>query len=219
MAQIGMDKNFPQKALDSTKKHLSTEYGIVLLYPAYSHYYIEQGEISSYPEGYKENGGIFCHNNPWIMIGEALLGRGEEAFEYYKKICPAYVEDRSELHKMEPFIYSQMIAGKEAFIPGEAKNSWLTGTASWNFVAISQFILGIKPDFDGLIIDPCIPPVWNEFNVTRIFRGCKYIITIKNPEHKSKGIKSLIVDGKKIETNIIPAFNDNKTHIVEAIIK
>jgi cellobiose phosphorylase len=218
MAEIGKNKDFPKKALDAVEKYLATPYGIVLLYPAYSEYYINLGEISSYPEGYKENGGIFCHNNPWILIGETMLGRGDKAFEYYKNICPAFIEDRSELYKMEPYVYTQMIAGKQAFNPGEAKNSWLTGTASWNFVALSQFILGIRPDFEGLIIDPCIPKDWKEFKVTRIFRGCTYIITIKNPNQKNKGINSLIVDGEKINSNIIPVFKDKKKHIVEATI-
>ena len=219
MAEIGSDKNMPKKALDSVKKYLTTDYGIVLHYPAYTKYYLNLGEISSYPGGYKENGGIFCHNNPWIMIGETILGRGDNAFEYYKKICPAYVEERSELHKMEPYIYTQMIAGKEAFKPGEAKNSWLTGTAAWNFVAISQYILGIRPDYDGIIVDPCIPSSWKEFNVTRVFQGVTYEINVKNPDNKCKGIGSLKVDGKEIQGNIIPLFYDNKTHIVEAIIK
>ena len=219
MAGIGTDKDMPQKALDAVKKYLSTPYGVVLNYPAYTKYHINIGEISSYPQGYKENGGIFCHSNPWIMIAETTLGRGNEAFEYYKKICPAYVEERSELHKMEPYIYSQMIAGKEAYKPGEAKNSWLTGTASWNFVALSQYILGIRPDFDGLIVDPCIPAEWNEFRVTRVFRGTTYEITVKNPDHKCKGVSSIIVDGNDIKGNVIPLFNDGKTHTVEAIIK
>jgi cellobiose phosphorylase len=218
MAEIGSDKDMPRKSLDSVKKYLSTKYGIVLHFPAFTHYYINLGEISSYPEGYKENGGIFCHNNPWIMIGETILGRGDNAFEYYKKICPAYVEERSELHKMEPYIYSQMIAGKEAVIPGEAKNSWLTGTAAWNYVAITQYILGIRPDYDGLIIDPCIPSNWNQIKITRVFQKITYEINIKNPNHKSKGISSLKVDGKKIEGNIIPLLKDKKIHVVEAII-
>ena len=219
MAEIGSDKNMPKKALDSVKKYLSTPYGIVLHYPAYSKYYLNLGEISSYPEGYKENGGIFCHNNPWIMIGETILGRGNNAFEYYKKICPAYIEERSELHKMEPYIYTQMIAGKEAFKPGEAKNSWLTGTAAWNFIAISQYILGIRPDYDKIIIDPCIPSSWDGFKITRVFQGVTYEINIKNPDHKCKGIKSLKVDGKEIHGNIVPLFYDAKIHTVEAIIK
>ena len=158
MAGIGLEDGMVDRALDAVKEHLDTEHGIVLQQPAYTTYHIESGEISSYPEGYKENAGIFCHNNPWIMIGETVRGRGDRAWEYYRKICPAYVEEaNSELHKVEPYVYAQMIAGKDAFRPGEAKNSWLTGTAAWNYFAITQYILGIRPEYDGLFIDPCIP--------------------------------------------------------------
>jgi hypothetical protein len=157
MAGIGEDRDLPRLALDAVKEHLDSEHGIVLLWPAYSGYNLNLGEISSYPRGYKENGGVFCHNNPWRVIAEALLGRGERAFEYYRKICPAYLEENSRLHKTEPHVYAQMIAGKEAARPGEAKNSLLIGTAAWNFAAVSQWILGIRPEYEGLRIDPCIP--------------------------------------------------------------
>ncbi len=204
MAGIGKEEGMVEKAMNSVKKHLDCEHGIVLNNPAFTKYYIEYGEISSYPAGYKENAGIFCHNNPWIMIAETEIGRGEMAWEYYKKICPSYLEEISELHKTEPYVYSQMIAGKDAFKPGEAKNSWLTGTAAWNFYAISQFILGIQPTYDGLIVNPCIPKDWNGFKITRKFRGATYFIEIKNPNHVSKGVKELWVDGVKIDGNKIP---------------
>ncbi|MEI6603307.1 MAG: glycosyl transferase, partial [Clostridia bacterium] len=148
MAGIGVDNGFAVKALDSVKERLDTKYGIVLQNPPYSKYYLNLGEISSYPPGYKENAGIFCHNNPWIMAAETVVGNGDRAFEYYAKIAPAFIEDISEIHKTEPYVYSQMIAGKDAVREGEAKNSWLTGTAAWNFIVISQSILGIKPTFD-----------------------------------------------------------------------
>ena len=214
MAGIGKDEGMCVKALDSVKEKLDTPYGIVLNNPAFTKYYIEYGEISSYPAGYKENAGIFCHNNPWIMIGETVIGRGNQAWEYYKKICPAYLEDISELHKTEPYVYAQMIAGKDSFKPGEAKNSWLTGTASWNFYAISQFILGIQPDYDGLIVDPCIPTDWKGFNITRKFRGATYHIEVRNPAGKSKGVKEMIVDGKSQASNLIPLFGDGLEHTV-----
>ncbi|MGA9269565.1 MAG: glycosyl transferase, partial [Lutimonas sp.] len=174
MAEIGKEEGMVEKALDSVKEHLDCEYGIVLNSPAFSKYYIEYGEISTYPAGYKENGGIFCHNNPWIMIGETMIGRGDRAYEYYTKIAPSFLEEISDLHKVEPYVYCQMIAGKEAFKPGEAKNSWLSGTASWNFYAITQYILGVQPDYEGLRIDPCIPKDWNGFKMTRKFRGATY---------------------------------------------
>lgn len=180
MAGIGKEDGRAQKALDSVKKYLECKYGIVLNYPPYSGYRLELGEISSYPPGYKENAGVFCHNNPWIIIGETVMGNGERAFELYKKIAPAYLEEISEIHKTEPYVYSQMIAGRDAVRAGEAKNSWLTGTAAWNYYAVSQYLLGIRPDFDGLIIEPCISKDIAEFKVTRKFRGTTYNISVKN---------------------------------------
>ena len=174
--------------------------------------------LSSYPAGYKENAGVFCHNNPWIMIGETVAGNGNRAWEYYKKICPSYLEDMSELHKTEPYVYAQMVAGKDAFRPGEAKNSWLTGTASWNFYAITQYILGIRPDYDGLIVDPCIPKNWKGFSVRRKFRNAVYNIEVANPGGKSKGISNITVDSKPLRSNIIPLFSDSKEHTVKVIL-
>lgn len=204
MAGVGLENGMVEKALDSVKERLDTEYGIVLNNPAYTKYHIEYGEISSYPQGYKENAGIFCHNNPWIMIGETVLGRGDQAWDYYQKICPAYLEDISELHKTEPYVYSQMIAGKDAFKPGEAKNSWLTGTAAWNYYTITQYILGIRPTYSGLEIDPCIPKEWKSFKVTRKFRNATYLIEIRNPNGVSKGISTITIDGNSIDSSIIP---------------
>ena len=218
MACIGMEKDYPRLALDAVKEHLDSDYGIVLVWPAYSHYYPNLGEISTYPRGYKENGGVFCHNNPWIMIAETLLGRGDRAFEYYRKICPAYLEKASELHKTEPYVYAQMIAGKEAVRPGEAKNSWLTGTAAWNFVAMSQWILGIRPEYDGLRIDPCVPPGWDGFTVRRMFRGTPYRIEVKNPQGVTKGVVSISLDGRLLEENLIPPMEDSTLHTVEVIM-
>ena len=214
MAGIGLEKGFCQKALESVRERLDCEFGIVLNNPAFTRYYIEYGEISSYPQGYKENAGVFCHNNPWIIIGETVAGNGDRAWEYYRKICPAYLEEKSDLHKTEPYVYSQMVAGKDAFKPGEAKNSWLTGTASWNFYAITQYILGIRPDFDGLLIDPCIPAGWKKFRVTRKFRGDTYSIEVTNPAGKSKGVANIKVDGKPSQSNIIPVSGDGKHHEV-----
>jgi cellobiose phosphorylase len=218
MAGIGKEEGMCAKALDSVKERLDSKYGIVLNNPAFTKYYIEYGEISSYPAGYKENAGVFCHNNPWIMIGETVVGNGNRAWEYYKKICPSYLEEISELHKTEPYVYAQMVAGKDAFKPGEAKNSWLTGTASWNFYAVSQYMLGIRPEYDGLLIDPCIPTDWKSFRATRKFRGATYKIEIINPNGKSKGIREVTVDGKPHDSNLIPIFGDGKEHIVKVVI-
>lgn len=214
MAEIGKEEGMVEKSLDAVKEQLDCEYGIVLNSPAFTKYYIEYGEISTYPAGYKENGGIFCHNNPWIMIGETMIGRGDQAYEYYTKIAPSFLEDISELHKVEPYVYCQMIAGKEAFKPGEAKNSWLSGTASWNFYAITQYILGVKPDYDGLLINPCIPKKWNGFKMKREFRGYTLNIEVLNPDHVSKGVKEITVDGKKIDGNLIPIMEKGKEYNV-----
>ena len=204
MAGIGMEDGMVRKALDSVKERLDCEHGIVLNNPAFTKYFVEYGEISSYPAGYKENAGIFCHNNPWVIIGETVLGRGDYAWDYYRKICPSYTEERSALHKVEPYVYSQMIAGKDAAVPGEAKNSWLTGTAAWNWLAVTQYILGIRPAYDGLLIDPCICSEWREYKVCRRFRGSVYDITVQNPDAVCKGVRSIHVDGNPVEGNLIP---------------
>ncbi len=216
MARVGADKGYPIKALDSVKKHLDTPWGIVILDPPYREYHLELGEVSSYPPGYKENGGVFCHNNPWIMIAECINGRPDMAFDYYKKICPAYRETDQDQYRMEPYIYAQMIAGKAAPRKGEAKNSWLTGTASWNFVAASQWILGVRPDFDGLRIEPCLPRSIKKAEITRRFRGCSYHITVTNTG-KPVSAQTLTVDGKKHEGSVVaPVDGGKRTIVVEA---
>lgn len=202
MAGLGVDNGNAIKALDSVEKHLATPHGIVLQQPAYSEYYLHLGEISSYPPGYKENAGIFCHTNPWVMLSEAKVGRGDKAFSYYKRICPSAREEISEVHRCEPYVYAQMIAGKDAATHGEAKNSWLTGTAAWNYVAITQGILGVKPAYDGLEVAPVFPSDWNSYEVVRLFRGVRYELTIKRGG--SGNNVRLEVDGNVVAGNIIP---------------
>ena len=204
LAGIGVEEGLAKKALDSVKEKLDTKYGVMILQPAYTRYHLELGEITSYPPGYKENAGIFCHNNPWISIAETVIGRGDRAFEVYQKTCPAYVEDISEIHKTEPYVYSQMVAGADAYLPGEAKNSWLTGTAAWTFVNISQYILGIYPTHKGLSVNPCVPKDFGDFQITRKFREGTYGIKVVNPDKVEKGIKSITVDGASIEGCVIP---------------
>ncbi len=217
LAGLGKDKGYDIQTLDSVDKYLNSKHGLVLNNPAFTHYYIQYGEISTYPGGYKENAGIFCHNNAWIICAEAAVGRGDKAFEYYSKIAPAFREDISDLHRTEPYVYAQMIAGKDAKRHGEAKNSWLTGTAAWNFVAVSQYILGIKPEYNGLKINPSIPHEWDGFTASRLFRGATYEITVKNPDHVCHGVKSVTVDGKAVDSNVIPVF-ENGTHKVEVVL-
>lgn len=218
MAGIGVDDGKAKKALDSVKERLLCKYGILLQNPPYSRYHLNLGEISTYPPGYKENASVFCHNNPWIMIAETVIGRGDRAFEYYKKIAPAYLEDMSEIHKTEPYVYAQMVSGKDAYRGGEAKNSWLTGAAAWNYVAITQFVLGVRPDYDGLIIDPCVPSDWDGYRVRRKFRNAVYDIKVNNPDKVCKGINQIKVDGKEIEGNKVPIFSDAKMHEVEVTL-
>jgi cellobiose phosphorylase len=202
MAGIGVDDGKALRALDAVKEHLDSGYGIVLNQPAYSRYHVELGEISSYPPGYKENAGIFCHNNPWVMIAETRVGRGDRAFEYYKKLAPAYLEEMSDVHRTEPYVYSQMVAGKDAIRHGEAKNSWLTGTAAWNYVAIAHHMLGVRPEFEGLRVSPCIGPEIPGFTVTRKCRGATYVIRVTNslrhPEPR------LAVNGEAIQGTLLP---------------
>jgi len=207
MAGIGTEvpadggRSVAVRALDSVKAMLGTDHGLMLQHPAYTSYQVELGEVSTYPPGYKENGGIFCHNNPWVIIAETIVGRGAQAFDYYKRITPAYREDISDVHKLEPYVYAQMIAGKEAVRHGEAKNSWLTGTAAWCFVAVSQHLLGVRTGYDALIVDPCIGPEVPQFTVRRRARGATYEITVHNTG--GKGAR-LTVDGTPIEGNAIP---------------
>ena len=203
MAGIGKETGEAAAAMKSVEERLDTKYGIVLLQPAYTKYHLELGEISSYPPGYKENAGIFCHNNPWIVCAEAELGHGDRAFQVYKRTAPAYIEDISEIHRTEPYVYSQMIAGKDAASFGEGKNSWLTGTAAWTFLSISQAILGLKPTLDGLKVDPCLPAEMKGFTVTRRYRGAIYHITVKNPDGVQHGVRRVVVDGKEQGSNVL----------------
>jgi cellobiose phosphorylase len=206
MAGLGVDNGHAEQALNSVEKRLATPHGIVLLQPAYSHYYLNLGEISSYPPGYKENAGVFCHANPWVMIAETMVGRGDKAYDYYLRINPSAREEISDVHKCEPYVYAQMIAGGDAPTHGEAKNSWLTGTAAWNYVAITQRILGIRPTFDGLEVAPVIPSAWDGFEAVRSYRGVRYEIQVKR---KGPGNEvQLELDGKSINGTVIPLPSD-----------
>lgn len=220
-----IDAEASKKTLKAIDERLNTQYGLVLNNPAFTKYYIQYGEISTYPGGYKENAGIFTHNNAWIICAAAYAGEGDQAFKYYSEIAPSFTEETSDIHKTEPYVYGQMIGGKDAGADigkqgdnfGQGKNSWLSGTAAWNMVAISQYILGIAADFDGLKIDPSIPHEWDGMKATRQFRGATYDITVKNPNHVCKGVKSMTVDGKAVDGNVIPVMDGGK-HTVEVVL-
>ena len=204
LAGIGLENGMARQALSSVRERLATPHGIVLNQPAYTYYHVELGEISSFPQGYKENAGVFCHTNPWVMIGEVRAGNPEGAFDYYMRINPSNREAISDVHRCEPYVYAQMISGSDAPVKGEAKNSWLTGTAAWNLVAISQWILGLRAEHDGLRIDPVIPADWTGFTATRRFRGATYHITVTKPAGITGSVSSLLVDGRRKEGNLAP---------------
>lgn len=201
MAGIGSESGKPRQAADSVRERLDTDHGIVLHQPAFTRFYVELGEISTYPPGYKENASIFCHTNPWMMITEAMLGNGDQAFAYWSKIAPTFREEISDLHRTEPYVYAQTIAGSDAARHGEAKNSWLTGTAAWNWVAISQYILGVRPELDGLMVDPQLPSDMEALDVVRHCRGAEYRIHIEN---SGTGTTSVVVGGDALDGRLIP---------------
>jgi cellobiose phosphorylase len=217
MAGIGGDE-IGKQALRSTDDLLGNEYGIEVLYPCYSEYHDYLGEISSYPPGYKENGSVFCHNNPWITLAYCTVRDGNGAFDLYTRHAPSYIEDKSEIHRTEPYCYSQTIAGRSAQNFGEAKNAWLTGTAAWTFVNVSQYILGIQPDYDGLRIDPCVPENFGDYTIERKYRGAEYHIRVTNPNHVQKGIQSLTVNGRQVEGNLVPFEEGVTEYTVTAVM-
>jgi cellobiose phosphorylase len=219
MAGIGLDDDKARLALESVAARLGTDHGIMLVQPAYTRYHVELGEISSYPPGYKENGSVFCHTNPWVMIAEARIGNGDRAFDYYLRINPSARQHLSDVHRCEPYVYAQMIAGKDAPTPGEAKNSWLTGTAAWTLVAFSQHILGIRPEHDGLRVDPHVPADWAGFDVVRRFRGATYHLGVRKPRGQSGRVTSLVVDGSRIDGDLIPLAAGGATVTVEAVLE
>jgi cellobiose phosphorylase len=218
MAGIGLDDGRAERALDSVAGRLATPHGLVLLDPAFSRYRVELGEISSYPPGYKENGGVFSHTNPWIVIAETLVGNPDRAFDHYLRINPSAREVLGDVHRCEPYVYAQMIAGKEAPTHGEAKNSWLTGSAAWNFVAITQWILGIRPEHEGLLIDPCLPADWKGYDAVRRFRGATYRLAVRKPRGITGRVSSITVDGVELDGNVVPPAPSGAEVEVEATI-
>lgn len=218
MGGVGVVDGRARRAMDSVHDHLFFEHGCVLQQPAYSEYHLELGEVSSYPPGYKENAGVFCHNNPWIQFALMKIGDGDRAYDYYMSICPAAKEDIIDTYRGEPYVYSQMIAGKDAATPGEAKNAWLTGCAAWTFLTVSQGFCGVQPDYTGLKLDPCIPKDWPSFRVTRMYRGARYEITVMNPNRVNRGISHLLVNGQRVEGQVIPLATSGEIVKVEAVL-
>jgi cellobiose phosphorylase len=217
----GLADRLAEQALASVRERLATPHGLMLLQPAFTTYHVELGEISTYPPGYKENASIFCHTNPWVMIAAAMVGDGDTAFDFYRRINPSAREHIGDVHRCEPYVYAQMIAGRDAPTHGEAKNSWLTGTAAWNFVAVTQWILGIRPELDGLRVDPVIPSAWPGFTATRRFRGATYEIAVRRAGLLDSGIAEgagLHVNGEQIVGTLLPLAACGETVKVEVIL-
>ena len=218
MAGIGLEDGLAERALDSVAERLGTPHGLMLLDPPFSRYHVELGEISSYPPGYKENGAVFSHTNPWIAIADTIVGNADRAFDTYLKINPSAREEISELHRCEPYVYAQMIAGSAAATRGEAKNSWLTGSASWNLVAITQWILGIRPEHEGLRIDPCLPSSCDGFRAVRRYRGATYRIAIHKPVGITGRVRSLLVDGESVDGTLVTPLPAGRDVTVEGSV-
>jgi cellobiose phosphorylase len=208
------DKERATAALDSVERYLNTDNGIKLSWPGYNGFDEELGGVSTYPPGAKENGGIFLHSNPWIMIAETMMGNGNRAFKYYQQINPATKNDKIDTYEIEPYVYAQNILGDEHPQFGLGRNSWLSGTSSWTYQAATQYILGIQPSHDGLKIDPCIPDHWDGFKVIREFRGAIYEIEVTNPDGVSKGVTAINLNGKPVTNQTIPSQQAGSRHQV-----
>ncbi|HET9519267.1 MAG TPA: glycosyl hydrolase family 65 protein, partial [Actinoplanes sp.] len=200
------DREQAVQAMDSVHEHLATEHGVALCEPPHTKP-VPGLDLSLlvYPPSHKENGGIFCHSNSWTIVAEALLGRGDRAYEYYRSYLPAKYNDSAEIHQAEPYVYTQFVYGKHAPHFGQARNPWLTGTASWTYVAVTQYLLGIKPALDGLRIDPAIPSAWDGYSVRRRFRGTWVTVNVSNPDRVSSGVASLSLDGVALPGDVVPA--------------
>jgi cellobiose phosphorylase len=204
-------------AMDSVYEQLYTPYGIMVLFPGCNP--APSGGFHIYPVGSKENAGIFCHPNPWAVCAETILGRGDRAFEFYCATLPAKASQEDPVHYCaEPYVHGQLRYGREHIEHGKTAGTWLTGTAAWNYVAATQYILGVRPDWDGLLVDPCVPASWKEFGITRTFRGATYEIHVTNPDGVCRGVTSMTLDGEPVAGNLLPVLGDGKTHRVEAVM-
>ncbi|MCL2269901.1 MAG: GH116 family glycosyl hydrolase [Treponema sp.] len=203
-------------AMDSAEKYLGTPYGLMLNAPAYTVIDDDVGFVTRVYPGLKENGAIFSHPNPWAWIAECILGRGDRAMDLYNRLCPAAWNDRCEIRKAEPYSTCQFITGKDHPAFGEAHHPFMTGSGGWSYFAATQYILGIRPDFDKLIVDPCIPREWDGFSAFRRFRGGEYHITVKNPRHVCSGISEIRLNGNKCD--IIPIIRSGESCQVEVVL-
>jgi len=206
-------------AMDSVKEMLDTELGIKKIHPSIVNFPDPKDPLTNYNPGTGENGAVFCHANTWAIIAECILGRGDNAYKYYRQLIPEVTMEKAGpwRYKAEPYVYASNIFGPESDKFGLANVSWLSGTAAWMYIAVSQYILGVKAEWKGLKINPCIPSDWKEAKVSREFRGCKYNITILNPKGVNKGVKEIIVDGTRLEGNVIPQVK-GKTSEVKVIL-
>lgn len=203
----GITNEYKQRtAMNSVKELLDTDLGIIKLWPSIVKFPSADDPLSHYNKGTGENGSIFCHANTWAIIAECQLGDGDQAWKYYRQLIPKVAMNKAGAwrYKAEPYVYASNLFGSESDKFGLANNSWLTGTASWMYIAVTQFILGIRPEWNGLLIDPCLPSTWETVRVTRRFRGCTYNIIIKKPIGKCKGVNCIHLDGKLIEGSVVP---------------
>jgi cellobiose phosphorylase len=200
-------------ALESVHQKLNTRNGVKLSTPGFNGFDPKIGGTSTYPPGAKENGGIFLHVNPWVILAETLNGNAERAYRYYAQINPASKNDKIDEYEVEPYVYAQNILADEHPLFGLGRNSWLSGTASWMMQVGVQAILGVRASLDGLVINPCIPSAWDQFEVSRVFRGVRYQIHIQNPKHVSKGVDSLKVNGNIISGNVVPMQKNGPVHV------
>ena len=205
------DADRGRAAMDAVGEHLASDYGLHLFAPPHTDLHADVPGRVQFPPGYKENAAIFCHPNPWAVMAETRLRRGETAYRYYRSLLPSAYNDQADLHHTEPYVYCQFVVGKWDKHHGTGHNPWLTGTAGWSYVAATQYILGIRPQLDGLEIDPVIPADWPGFSVTRVFRGATYEIEVTNPDRCGHGVRQLQIDGQAVEGNRVPPAEAGQT--------
>lgn len=207
-----------QRCMDSVKKHLDTNYGPALFLPAYHEPDPKLGIISRFAPGTKENGTIFCHPVTWAIMAECVLGRGEQAFEYWKKVSFIHRGQEPDVYKTEPYVYAEYIHGPDSSYYGQGEFSWTTGTAAWMWKVSMDWIMGVRAEFRGLMVDPCIPPEWDGFKLTRRFRRAIYEFEVENPEHVSQGVREIYIDGIRHKSLLLPVFPAGDVHYIKVVM-